>query len=146
MSSTYKHGVYTSEKATSMTAPILGTAGLQVIVGTAPVNMLGADFADAVNKPILANNYAEAVAAVGYSDDFANYTLCEAISATFSVVGTGPVVLINVLDPTKAAHKKAMTGGSVQVNSYVALVEEVGMIVDSNLTVQIPAADDDPAV
>ena len=146
MSSTYKHGVYTSEKATSMTAPILGTAGLQVIVGTAPVNMLGADFADAVNKPILANNYAEAVAAVGYSDDFANYTLCEAISATFSVVGTGPVVLINVLDPTKAAHKKAMTGGSVQVNSYVALVEEVGMIVDSNLTVQIPAVDDDPAV
>ena len=36
----YKHGVYTSEVATSMVAPITGTAGLQVIVGTAPVNML----------------------------------------------------------------------------------------------------------
>ena len=36
----YKHGVYTSEQATSMSAPITGTAGLQVIVGTAPVNML----------------------------------------------------------------------------------------------------------
>lgn len=37
---TYKHGVYTSEQATSMTAPVTGTAGLQVVVGTAPVNML----------------------------------------------------------------------------------------------------------
>ena len=33
---TYKHGVYTSEQATSMTAPVTGTAGLQVVVGTAP--------------------------------------------------------------------------------------------------------------
>lgn len=37
---TYKHGVYTSEQATSMTAPVTGTAGLQVVVGTAPVNRL----------------------------------------------------------------------------------------------------------
>ena len=48
----YKHGVYTSEVATSMVAPITGTAGLQVIVGTAPVNMLK-DPAAAVNVPLL---------------------------------------------------------------------------------------------
>ena len=30
---TYKHGVYTSEQATSMTAPVTGTAGLQVVAG-----------------------------------------------------------------------------------------------------------------
>lgn len=143
MSSAYKHGVYASEKATSMTAPIAGTAGLQVIIGTAPVNMLGADFADKVNKPILANNYSEAVEAVGYSSDFASYTLCEAISATFQIVGTGPVILINVLNP--ATHKKAMTGGTLQVNSGVAEVSEVGLIIDSALTVQIPAVDDVPA-
>ncbi len=138
MSSTYKHGVYTSEVPTSMIAPILGTAGLQVIVGTAPVNMLGENFADAVNKPILANNYAEAVQAVGFSNDFAKYTLCEAIAATFQVVGTGPVVLINVLDPSKTGHKTALTGGTIQVNSNVAVLEEVGLIIDSALTVTIP--------
>ena len=44
----YKHGVYTSEVATSLVAPIEGTAGLMVVVGTAPVNML-ADPAGAVN-------------------------------------------------------------------------------------------------
>lgn len=143
MSSTYKHGVYTSEVATSMVAPVLGTAGLQVIVGTAPVNMLD-DPSKAVNKPILANNYKEAVEAVGYIADFANYTLCEAISATFQVVGTGPVVLINVLDP--AIHKKAATGGTLAVSNLVAKLDEVGMIIDSNLVVQIPAHDSDPAV
>ena len=52
----YKHGVYTSEVATSMVAPITGTAGLQVIVGTAPVNMLK-DPAAAVNVPLLVNSY-----------------------------------------------------------------------------------------
>ena len=46
----YKHGVYTSEVATSLVAPIEGTAGLMVVVGTAPVNML-ADPAGAVNRP-----------------------------------------------------------------------------------------------
>lgn len=97
---TYKHGVYTSEQATSMTAPVTGTAGLQVVVGTAPVNMLEHP-EQAVNTPLLVYNYKEAVAAVGYHDDFAAYTLCESISAAFSVVGTGPLVLINVLDPAK---------------------------------------------
>lgn len=98
----YKHGVYTSEVETSLTAPIVGTAGLQVIVGTAPVNMLK-DPAAAVNVPLLVNNYKEAVEAVGYNDDFEAYTLCECISAAFSVVGVAPMVLINVLDPAK--HK-----------------------------------------
>ena len=59
----YKHGVYTSEVATSMVAPITGTAGLQVIVGTAPVNMLK-DPAAAVNVPLLVSSYKEAVEAI----------------------------------------------------------------------------------
>ena len=93
----YKHGVYTSEQATSMSAPITGTAGLQVIVGTAPVNMLK-NPAAAVNVPLLVHNYKEAVEAVGYNADFAKYTLCECISANFSVVGVAPMVLINAID------------------------------------------------
>lgn len=123
----YKHGVYTSEVATSMVAPITGTAGLQVIVGTAPVNMLD-DPAAAVNTPLLVNNYKEAVEAVGYVADFAKYTLCECISAAFSVVGIGPMVLINVLDPAK--HTTAMTEATIQVNDGVAVLEEVGVLLD----------------
>ena len=123
----YKHGVYTSEVETSMVAPITGTAGLQVIVGTAPVNMLK-DPAAAVNVPLLVNNYKEAVEAVGYNDDFAKYTLCECISANFSVVGVAPMVLINVLDPAK--HTANIAETSIQVNDGVAVLEEVGAMLD----------------
>lgn len=137
--STYKHGVYTSEKETQMLAPVLGTAGLQVVVGTAPVNTVN-NPAAAVNKPILANSYQEAVEAVGFSSDFASYTLCESIAATFNVINTGPIILINVLDPS--THKKAMTGGAIQVNDNVAKITEIGVIDDNNLTVTIGTGQD----
>ena len=113
----YKHGVYVSENATSLSAPLESTAGLIVAVGTAPVNTVG-NPAGAVNVPILANNYAEAVAAVGFSNDFESYTLCDAIAAAFQVVGAGPMVLINVLDPAK--HTSDVTEQEVQVNAGVA--------------------------
>ena len=94
----YRHGIYVSEQETSMIAPLNGTAGLQVVIRTAPVHLL-ADPAAAINKPLLVYSKAEAIAAVGYSDDFASFTLCEAISASFAVVNVAPLVLINVLDP-----------------------------------------------
>ena len=127
MASIYEHGIYTKEQPTGMVAPVMGTAGLQVIVGTAPVHML-ADPAAAVNKPLLVQSYKEAVAAVGYSDDFAAFTLCESISANFSVVGVAPLVLINVLDPVK--HSTDLTETTVQVNSGVAVVAETGVLPD----------------
>jgi hypothetical protein len=124
---TYKHGVYTSEQATSMSAPVTGTAGLQVIIGTGPVNMLE-NPAESVNVPLLVNNYKEAVAAIGYVPDFAKYTLCEAISANFSVVGVAPMVFINVLDPAK--HTSNLESTTVQVNSGVAVLDKVGVLRD----------------
>lgn len=117
--SNYKHGVYVSEVATSLVAPIKSTAGLQVIVGTAPVNLLG-DPGAAVNKPVLVNSYKEAVEAFGWSEDFEKYTLCEAIAANFQVVGVAPLVLINVLDP--ARHNESFAETEVQVNKGVALL------------------------
>ncbi len=129
MSSTYKHGVYTREQETSLTAPVTGTAGLQVIIGTAPVNLIENPEA-AVNTPLLANNYKEAVELVGYSTDFESYTLCEAISANFNVVGTGPIVLINVLNPENTAHVTDMKGGEIKINNGVAVVEETGILIE----------------
>ena len=83
--------------------------GVIVYIGTAPVHTFalesGASYP--VNEPILCNNFAEAKAALGYSDDWADFTLCEAMYVHFNQNGVGPLVLINVLDPTKAAHKNA---------------------------------------
>lgn len=123
----YKHGVYITENPTAISAPVETNAGVQIVIGTAPVNLL-ADPAGAVNKPILVNTYAEAVAAVGFSKDFASYTLCDAISASFQVVGAGPLVLINVLDPAK--HTTALEETTVQVNNKAALLEQTGILLN----------------
>lgn len=75
----YKHGVYNTEQATSLTVPIQGSAGLQVIFGTAPIH-LAKDPAAAVNTPKLVYSYKEAVEAVGYSDDFENSPFARALA------------------------------------------------------------------
>jgi hypothetical protein len=56
----YNHGVRVKEQATSLVAPVTGTAGLQVIIGTAPVN-LAADPYKATNVPMIAYSFSEAV-------------------------------------------------------------------------------------
>ena len=126
----YRHGIYVSEQETSLVAPLNGTAGLQVVVGTAPVHML-ANPEGAINTPILVYSKAEAVAALGYSDEFESYTLCEAVAASFSVVNPAPMVLINVLNPAK--HASELEARTVQINSGVAVLEEKGVLLGSLL-------------
>ena len=60
----YNHGVYNQEQETSLPTPIQGTAGLQVIFGTAPIH-LAADPAAAVNKPVVCYSFAECQQAMG---------------------------------------------------------------------------------
>lgn len=98
----YLHGVRIQENPTSVPTPVKNEAGVPVIFGTAPVNLV-ADPAGAVNKLFLCNSFAEAKAAVGYSDDYESYTLCQAMDAFFKAFGVAPVVICNVLDPT--THK-----------------------------------------
>lgn len=113
----YNHGIAVREEATAITAPIEGTAGLQVIVGTAPVYQLSNPSA-AVNKPIIAYSYAEAVEQLGYSDDWESFTLCQSIYACFKVFNVSPIILINVLDPSDADHIAAFSMASVDVASH----------------------------
>ena len=125
----YEHGIRVLENATSLPAPISSTAGVPVVFGTSPVN-LAADVAAAVNKPVLCNNFAEAKAKLGYSDDYANFTLCQAMDAFFKAFGVGPVVFVNVLDP--ATHKTAITAISdASLTSGVYKIDETGLILDS---------------
>lgn len=100
----YKHGVYGNSVPSQYQLPPAGVGTIPVYVGTAPASQL-ADFSGAVNNPVLVNSFDEAKAAVGYNDDFANFTLCEAINAHFrnGLQPIGPIILINVLNP--ATHK-----------------------------------------
>ena len=123
----YNHGVRVLENPTSVTAPITGTSGLQVVVGAAPVN-LAADPYSCTNKPILANTFAEAAGAVGYCDDFEDYNICEAIDASFRVAGVGPIVIINVLDPN--THVKALAAAQYIVQDGQTIINQKGVLAD----------------
>ena len=124
----YNHGVRVKEQATSLVTPVTGTAGLQVIIGTAPVN-LAADPYKATNVPMIAYSFKEAVEQIGYSDDFKNYTICQSVDACFRVLNIAPIILINVLDPKK--HKKANEEQIVNVEKMQATVKVEGILADT---------------
>ena len=124
----YLHGVRVQENPTSLPAPVTSEAGVPIVIGTAPVN-LAANPAKAVNVPILCKTYAEAVAALGYSEDYEKYTLCQAMDAFFKSFAVGPVVFINVLDP--ATHKTAITAETLPVNDGIATSDTLGIIMSS---------------
>jgi len=94
----YNHGVYISEQPTSIIPPRRVSAGLPVVIGSAPVNMTDDQ---PVNKPVLAYTYTEAVQSLGWSEDWAKFSLCEFMDAYFGKFAMAPVVFINVLDPAE---------------------------------------------
>ncbi len=116
----YKHGIYGQEVATSLVPMTETDAGLIVAFGTAPVHL--ASDPVAAHTPVLCNTYAEAVAAMGYSDDFEKYTLCEVINSQFSLFNMAPIVLVNVLDSNK--HVKNNTQGEYSVVEKVATIAD----------------------
>lgn len=127
-----RHGVYVQEEGTDTQVPKTGNSSVQVVVGTAPVNM-AEDPSEVVNVPILANSATEAMAALGYSADFNNFTLCQTMYATANLSQVSPVVYINVLDPSK--HNKELAEAEYQVSQKQAVIEQEGIILDS-LTVK----------
>ena len=108
------HGVSTGKIATSISTPVVAATGVHFVVGTAPVQMVGGK----VNEVIMAQNYAEAVKQLGYSDDWKKYSLCEEVYTAFQLYKTSPVFMVNVLDPAKhkmAVAKKSMTPENNQI-------------------------------
>lgn len=101
----YKHGTY-GEFSESVGGVVAETQSAFVYVGTAPVNLIRG-YAGAVNTPILLRTFDAAKRLVGYSDDWAKFTLCEMVKLHFDNASgnIGPVVVINALDPD--THKKA---------------------------------------
>lgn len=101
----YKHGAYGQIQTVGSRVSSASRSAI-VYIGTAPVHTLAlTDGAYNVNRPVVINNISEARQRFGYSDDWAKYTLCEAMHVHLEQKGVGPLILINVLDPTKASHK-----------------------------------------
>lgn len=124
----YNHGIRIEEQATSIVAPITGSAGLQVVIGTAPIN-LAKDPYSVTNVPLITYSFSEAASQLGYSDDFKKFTLCQSMDASFRIFNVAPIIFINVLDPKK--HKKDNTEASVNVVAKQAKLEEDGILLDT---------------
>ena len=105
----YEHGITSEQIETSVSTPRTAGSGIAFVVGTAPAHTVGGT----VNAPIMALNYKEAVTALGYSENWKNYTLCEVMYSILNLYGASPVFFVNVLDPEK--HKKAVEAADYEI-------------------------------
>ncbi len=124
----YYHKIETRERDLNIATPQTAIAGLQVVVGTAPVNM-AENPAETVNTPIVCTTFEEAQRKLGFLEDYANYTLCEAMDVSFRKFGVSPMIFINVLDPAK--HKASMPTESGAVHDSLFVVKKTGIIKSS---------------
>lgn len=122
----YKHGVFVYESPTSITPPVQVDSAVQVAIGLAPVNLGSAENPLA---PQLAYSYDEAVKKVGISKSLMTFALSQVIRASFVIYNVSPIVLINVLDPSK--HTKSVSPVSCPILSGKAVVEQEGILIDS---------------
>lgn len=136
MSEKYYRGVRVMEEGTDTAVPV-NSSGLQVVVGTAPVN-LAENPAAVVNVPVVCTSLADAKKKLGYCDDFESYTLCQSIYANFVAYAVKPVVFINVLDPQKHKKDNAVKDYGV-VSSQVVVDDLTGILMDS---VKVKAGED----
>lgn len=125
----YRHGAFAEINATGNSEANTNAKAI-VYIGTAPVHNV-VDGAKNVNVPIVIHDMSEAYKYIGYSDDWAAYTLCEAVYVHLMQKKVGPIIVINVLDP--ATHKQS-TGGTASLtpaNGKIIIPAAESIVLDS---------------
>lgn len=116
----YKHGIYGELVASTET--ITNSKNVPIYIGTAPVHRVRDA---AINKPQLIRSLQEAQIKLGYQedDDYSEFTLSAAVYAHFQnkIKPIGPIVVTNVLDPSKHGTNKSE---EVQFVNKVATIKE----------------------
>lgn len=114
------YGVRVTE-ADSANSSATNGSGIPFVVGTAPVHQVGGT----ANQIVVAYTFDEAVSALGWSEDWEKYTLCEAMYCQLKLYGYGPMLLVNVLNPSDYASDSTTSGtytissGKVTLNADV---------------------------
>lgn len=130
----YKHGVYISEKQTSIIPPLKVESAIPVVFVTAPVHLSENPYG-VTNIPKLCYSSSEAVSQFGFSmrpEIWNNYTAPQVIFSQFTLYAVSPIVIINVLDPK--VHNTKVEGEKLKLDGYTGLLKEDGVLID---TVQI---------
>ena len=129
------HGVFVSERETSVSAPVVAASGVPFVVGIAPVHT--ADDPATVNVPVLCTSWDEYVSKLGYAEDWNTYTLCEAAYSHFVLYGMQPVIFLNLFDPTTMKTAKSAADHTVadhKVNLGSKAINNASLVVKKNST------------
>ena len=105
MANGYKHGTY-GEVGKTQAQSAIQAGTIPAYFGTAPIHLVrGYAEKGLVNQPVKLTDWKQAQQAIGYSDDWKKFTLCEAVKAHLNntLGNVAPVYVFNVLDP--ATHK-----------------------------------------
>lgn len=121
-----EHGVYTKENNTAGFAIVEADTAIPFIIGLAPVNMTDPEN---VNQVVLCNNLTEFTETFGTSKDLMKYTLVQAAKVYFTLYGTGPVFMVNVLDTKN--HITAETTETLDVLEGKTILKVEGVMHDS---------------
>lgn len=125
-----RHGVYVSEKAYGVSAPIVIPSGVAFVVGSAPVQAAANPAKPGI--PVACGSWEDFVNAFGYSDDWYTYTLCEFAYSAFKLYGISPVIFCNVLDPATMYEfhgTDAMTVADHKVVLPLEAINDVNLVV-----------------
>lgn len=104
----YRHGAYAIFQSSGITIAVK-SGTLPVYFGTAPIHQLE-NPAGRTGVPILLSNYAQVQAQTGYTDNWEDFTLGEALYVHFKAAApVGPIVVVNVFDPKVHREESATT-------------------------------------
>jgi len=121
------HGVYVSERGTSVSTPVVVETGVPFVIGVSPINQ--AENPAAVGVPAICTSYSDFVNKFGYSDDWEKYPLCEFAYSHFKLFGMQPAIFVNLLDP--GTMKTAVAASDISLSNYKLKLEKTAIIDDT---------------
>lgn len=127
------HGVNANEQSTSVSTPVVAESGVPFVVGVAPIQ--SAENSAKAGVPVLCTSWDEAVQALGYSDNWEKYTLCEVMYSHFKLFGCQPVIFCNVLDLTKSGNVESVSAADMAVTAH-KIELPIDAINDSSLVIK----------
>lgn len=126
-----KHGVFANKQVSQTSAPVVSESGVPFVIGVSPIQ--AASEPARVGMPVICENFEEAQAKLGYSDNWEAYPLCEFMYSQFMLYEAGPVIFCNLLDPATA--KESVAAADFDVVDHQVLLP-IDAINDTTLVVK----------
>ncbi len=123
------HGVFVSEAATALSTMAAAASGIPFVIGSAKLSAAPEATRATAGTPVLCTSFAEAEAALGYDDDWGDYTLCEVMYYHFKLAACQPVIFLPLV-PASGASAVTAAQVAAAVESIDQCMAMFGVIPD----------------